>query len=117
MPMTASHIRGDMFAEFISPRRKIAEETPTAQAAEASGMESAISSGEEPALLKLLQAIETHGGEMTIQTLLQVSQLPTLATLQQLGQLKKNDFVQVIPSAGEDTVQLTTLGRWAAKYT
>lgn len=139
--MAASNIRADMFSEFI-PSRPASQETNqrslrglsnSASVAEPQaeyGHHAVSQSGEQLAsdvlgdrsylqeqpLLQLIQSLANHGGRMNMKALLASQELPKLDTLRQLDQLKKLDFIEITAMPENDMVQLTTLGRWAAKY-
>lgn len=138
--MAASNIRADMFSEFIPSRpssqeanqrslrdlslsESVAEKTQEYRVLSAQGGEQLASDVlgdrsylQEQPLLQLIQSLASHGGRMDMKELLASQDLPKLDTLRQLDQLKKLDFIEITVLPEHDMVQLTTLGRWAAKY-
>lgn len=147
--MSASHIRADMFSEFIgkgqqpgakgdlsvrkhaatphllqSEKPSTEAQEPSAQAGtpsesddtDASEVSAARSSIQERPLMHVLQTLASHNGKMCIKSLLQSEDRSKLDTLRLLDQLEKLEFVEISASADMDLIELTTLGRWAAKY-
>lgn len=139
--MAASHLRADMFAEFISSQQEKAVDrqqqkhrsgiTPVAattsdaasthpNASQTDTSESntprSWSFKQEQPLLKILLLLQHRGGSIPMKALLKDLGLSTLDTVRQLDELKQAAFVEIITTETQETVRLTELGCWAAKY-